>query len=767
MAIVKSKAAGNSGYRDLFEKLGSVVNETVNTLPNKQQAGAVAVAVESFADFSIDRDTFQASYDGSFAAVESHATDTAFSLAADADNQGGAAYGHAVAFIRDAQKRVATEAAAVLLQGHNNVGAYYSNIGKPGKDFISDDVIRHEQITSGPAGAIPVVPSRALPAMESFDEKVTDEWRQHSYSIAMTAAKQHEFNELFYKTQILTPDNAGFIMTVRRNVVWDGWKAPDQSGDAGDFAKRNILEGLLNHEILETDTTDLIPCYQSGKNDKYFIDKTLVAPTTVEQSGEEFETNYLAFNVGNFSLINLAQTPSRMQKGTPNHTDSLDSRIALGELIVKVSKDGAAAEALNFDVNRSNFAQYLATREMNFRQTTVKFHSDSLPVHKETKLHSGADSAILKPLQDAGYTIFLGIKVDGEMNVESGNGDTRAPELRIVRALNAQGVEVSLTDATLAPLIAGVTFSPAGYSLESRLTNINQLERGLLIDSDVMKHGFMIPTLSPLCIMKPTLTDDEKVYPRMEALQNAYRLQLRNAGVTTLLNRIDTLERYLGNDVAHPLESQPGLEGLGQYYVRPYFRRIKLDVQAELNSTNSAGRVEDIQGLFVSVIQEAIYRADLKTGYSAALETAFPGSNPKPHVAIGTDKRLPNYLMIQGDDRTTGIGFDFTVASISDLRMKDKVVMTFTLPRETEIHPLDHGILGMIPEYIVNFAMIREQRIANEIRLTPRYRHFHFLPLMIVIDVLNLEEAIAQRTPYAVQAQVKGDVNTTDVTPAP
>lgn len=766
MAIVKSKAAGHAGYRDLYEKLGSVVNGAENTLPTKAQAGAVAVSVESFSDFGIDRDSFQHSYDNTFSQISQVATESAFTLAAAEDSHGGAAYGYAVPAIREAQKRVATEAAAVLMQGHNGVGSYYQNIGKVSQAFQGDDVIRHDQITSGPFGSLPVVPTRALPSMESFDEKVTDEWRQHSYSIAMTAAKQHEFNELFYKTQILTPDNAGFIMTVRRNVVWDGWKAPDQSGDAGDFQKRNILEGLLNHEILETDTTDLIPCFQAGKNEKYFVDASLIAPRTVEQGGEEFQTNYLKFNVGSFSLINLAQTPSRMQKGTPNHTDSLDSRIALDQLVIRVTK-GSAVEFIDFNVNRSNYAQYLSTREMNFRQTTVKFHSDALPINAETVQHNKAPSAVLKGLIDAGYTLNLGIKVDGEMNVESGNGDTRAPALNIVSATDANGQKISLSDATLAPLIAGIKFEAEGYTLESRLTNINQLERGLLIDSDVMKHGFMIPTLSPLCIMKPALTDDEKVYPRMEALQNAYRLQLRNAGVTTLLNRVDTLERYLGNDIAHPLESQPGLEGLGQYYVRPYFRRIELDVQAELNSTNSSGRVEDIQGLFISVIQEAIYRADLKTGYSAALETAFPGSNPKPHVAIGTDKRLPSYLMIQGDDRTTGIGFDFTVASISDLRMKDKIIMTFTLPRETEIHPLDHGILGMIPEYIVNFAMIREQRIANEIRLTPRYRHFHFLPLAIVIDVLHLEEAIAMRTAYNVNSNVSGNINNTPTTVAP
>ena len=241
------------------------------------------------------------------------------------------------------------------------------------------------------------------------------------------------------------------------------------------------------------------------------------------------------------------------------------------------------------------------------------------------------------------------------------------------------------------------------------------------------------------------MVEDDKVYPKMEAMQSYYRLQIRNAAVTSLLNRADTMKKYLGNDRPHELESVPQLEGLGQYYVRPYYLEIEIDVLNDLNSLRSEKKVSDIQGLITSRMQEAISRADQLTAYSSILEQEF-GANVKPHVAIGTDPRLPLYIMTQGDDRTLGTKYDFTIATVSDLRMKDQIFMSFTLPNQSEIHPLDFGILGMIPEYITNFSMIRDQRVANEIRLTPRYRYIHFLPILIRIKLKNLEQAIASRT---------------------
>ncbi|UGO54014.1 putative major head protein [Serratia phage vB_SmaM_Haymo] len=744
----KSALRGNL-TKNLVEKIHNAVMRNVNSLGEGSAAGVMSVSLESYNDLGVNAADVDSTLDNLTQDLAEAQSDAVGAVNAIEQGQSDGAIVHGGEFIEENGNKVAVEAAAVLAMSFKNPGAYYKD-GYSNPAFESG-VIVHNMVSSGANGAIATLPESSRPSFESFDEKETEKWREHSYAINMMAAKQHPFAELFYRTQIITPDQAGFVMSIRRNMVWETYQGTGLKGDAVKFQKRNILQGLLDYTVLESNSTELIPCIHTGENDDQFIDPTLVAPRKVVQSNEEFETNYLKFGVG-FNLPMLAQTPSRLQKGSPTFSDSLDSRIALKDLLVTVSK-GGTKENVNFFVNRDQYAAYTATREYNFRQMQLKFLS-TVSVNAETKTVEGAESANLKGLIDAGYSMELAVGIDGEVNVETGSGETYARPLKIAKIFDKDGVEIALSDARVAALIAGLTFEAAGYTLEARLTNINQLELGLAIDSDVMKHGFMIPTLPPLVIIKPALQDEEKVYPRIEALTTAYRVQMRNNAVTTLLNRRDTLKAYLGVGVPHPIESNQGLEGVGQYYVRPYYMEAEVDILKDLNNLTSAAKQTDIQGLLVSKINEMVYTADQQTGYTAALEAAFPGRTPKPHVAIGTDMRLPQYLQIPGDDRTVGIGYDYTIARISDLRMKDQIIMTFVLPNVDEPHPLQHGVLGLIPEYLVNFQMIRNQRIGNEIRLTPRYRYFNFLPIMLSITVKNLEEAIAARTAQANDVKV-------------
>ncbi|UQT03134.1 putative major capsid protein [Serratia phage vB_SmaS-Totoro] len=745
---LKSALRGNI-VKTLVEKIDGVVKRNINGLGEGAQAGVMSVSLESYSELGVNASDVETTLENLTQDLTEVQADAAGAVS---ELEGGVADSAIVEggeFIEEHGNKVAVEAAAVLAMSYKNPAAYYRD-GYSNPSFESGVVI-HNMVSSGANGSIVTLPEASRPSIESFDEKETEKWREHSYAINMMAAKQHPFAELFYRTQIITPDQAGFVMSIRRNMVWETYQGSGLKGDAVKFPKRNVLQGLLDYTVLESNSTELIPCVHAGENDDQFIDPAIVAPRKVVQANEEFETNYLKFGV-DFNLPMLAQTPSRLQKGSPTFTDSLDSRIALKDLLVTVAK-GGVKEQVNFEVNRDQYAAYTATREYNFRQMQLKFHS-TLAVNAETKTVDQAESANLKALLDAGYSLELSVKVDGEINVETGSGETAIRPLAISKAFDKDGVEIALSDARIAALIAGLTFEAAGYSLEARLTNINQLELGLAIDSDVMKHGFMIPTLPPLVIIKPALQDEEKVYPRIEALTTAYRVQMRNAAVTTLLNRRDTLKAYLGVGVPHPIESNQGLEGVGQYYVRPYYMEAEVDLLKDLNNLTSAAKQTDIQGLLVSKINEMVYTADQLTGYTAALEAAFPGRTPKPHVAIGTDMRLPQYLQIPGDDRTVGIGYDYTIARISDLRMKDQIIMTFVLPNVDEPHPLQHGVLGLIPEYLVNFQMIRNQRIGNEIRLTPRYRYFNFLPIMLSIRVVNLEEAIAKRTSQANDVKV-------------
>lgn len=757
--LYSSGAAG--AIKKLVEQIGSTIERNHNSLMPADKAGVLTYALESYNDLGVNVDDVENTLEElktDLAGALEKVDDASEQLSGEAGTDGeGVVDGEGAEALREHQNAVAVEAAAVLAMSHNSPRAYYRN-GYEVPAFESG-VRVNDFISAGANGSIATLSNAALPAMESFDEKETEKWREHSYAINMIVAKQHEFAELFYRTYIVTPDQAGFQLSIRRNLVWEGWEGEGLGGEKQEIAKRNILQGLLDYTTLETNSTELIPVIQPGDNDDQFIDPSVLAPQSVVQGKDTFDTNFLKFseNGEGFNLLMLSQTPSRLKKGSPTFTDSLDSRIALKDLLISVTKNGTT-ELLSLDINRDQYAAYNATREYNFRQMQVKFHT-AMGLGAETRTVADAESAILGPLFEAGYRVELDIKIDGEMNVETGNGDTSLRSLRIARVFDKDGKEIALTDARVSSLLEGVTVKGEGYSLEARLTNINQLERGLLIDSDVQKQGFMIPTLPPLVITKPAMVEEDKVYPKLEALTTAYRIQMRNNAVTTLLNRADTLKSYLGVGVAHPIESNMGLEGVGQYYVRPYFNEATIDVFADLNNLSSSAKQTDIQGLIVSKINEMTYTADQQTGYTAALEAAFAGRSPKPHVAIGTDMRLPQYIQINGDDRTVGIGYDFTIARISDLRMKDKIVMTFILPNESEPHPLQHGVLGFIPEYLVDFNMIRNQRIGREIRLTPRYRYFNFLPIMWVINVVNLEKAIASRTAL--------DVNETNVTPVP
>ncbi|QQV92002.1 major head protein [Klebsiella phage vB_KpM_FBKp24] len=754
--LLNAGAAG--AIKSLVDSVRQSVEKNHTMLPQGQAAGVMSVALESYDALGVQADdienTLEAVKDSLNDAVEQISAITEATDAVDGEGEGFVDGGDD---LRQHQKEVAVEAAAILAMSHNSPRAYYRD-GYAVPSFESD-VRVNEFVSAGANGSIATLPAKSLPSLESFDEKETEKWREHSYAINMIVAKQHEFAELFYRTYIVTPDQAGFQLSIRRNLVWEGWTGEGLSGEKQEISKRNILQGLLDYTTLETNSTELIPVIQSGENDEQFIDPSVLPAQTVKQGKDTFDTNFLKFseNGEGFNLLMLAQTPSRLKKGSMTFTDSLDSRIALKQLLISVTK-GGTTELFALDVNRDQYAAYTATREYNFRLMQLKFHT-SLGLGEESTTVAGAESALLKDLFDLGYRIELDVKVDGEMNVENGNGDTSLRALRLARVFDKEGKEIALTDSRVSAALSGLTVTGVGYSLEARLTNINQLEMGLLIDSDVQKQGFMIPTLPPLVIVKPAMVEDDKTYPRLEALTTAYRIQqMRNNAVTTLLNRADTLKSYLGVGVPHPIESNLGLEGVGQYYVRPYYNEATIDVLNDLNNLTSAAKQTDIQGLIVSKINEMVYTADQLTGYTAALEAAFSGRSPKPHVAIGTDMRLPQYIQINGDDRTVGIGYDYTIARISDLRMKDKIVMTFILPNESEPHPLQHGVLGFIPEYLVDFNMIRNQRIGREIRLTPRYRYFNFLPIMLVINVINLEEAIAQRTAL--------DVNETQVTPA-
>lgn len=767
----KSGSQAQSGFANVISGIRSLLTTNLNTLPAKGDVSKLSASVESFdaevfqaldpirtgmVSVSTEAFNFADSFDAAGANVSNEGHDLnvgGLSLPTQVTRSQGGLEASTIndgAWMGEAQLNASVEAASTLMMAHNGVRAWYEI--EPAK--FESDVRMHSMNASGPHGSIPVLPAHAQSAsLESFSEEETEKWREFSYSIASIAAKTHPFVEAFYPIYVTTPENGAFIIPIRRNMVWNGFQHLKRDGKTPDAARsrKNIQEALLDHSLLETKTTKLIPV-RVTENDSLFVDDSIIENWEDAQDVEKFETNFLKFGDYEVNLINLGQSPSRLAKGPMNFTDSLDRRIALEKLALSIGD-----EVVLLNVNRDKYAQFWAEREYNFRDMALRFYPERIALNKDLLTYQvdaqgqpveGTVPALIQPFIAQGYYPTIGFKIDGRVNVEHGGTNIRTTVPVVTAVFDEKGNEIDLEDPIVKPLVTALStkLKLEGYILEARLTNLNQLELGLLIDSDVQKEGFVIPQLAPITMKKPSLTDTEKTYPKMEALQMAYRTRMRNDGVTALLNRSDEMRRQLGNKVQHKIESNMGMEGLGQYYYRPYYEEIDIDVFAELNSDNSADKYTDIQALLIGRINERLYDINRITGYSAGLESAFPGNTPKAHVALGTDLYLPQFLMRQGDDRTMGIGFDHTIVSISDLRMKDTIICMFTLPGQSEPHPMQSGVCGFIPEFLTNFMMIRDQRVGDEIRLTPRYRYFNIGVIMLKVNVQNMEAAVALRT---------------------
>lgn len=745
---------GKTQFARLFSAVSSAATKLETQLPTRENARGIAVSVEEYGNHNIDADALnqasesvETTLETELASVNPEATPLADRAEDDIGGFEGTSDPAATKAMDEHREEVSLEAARIMMLGGNNIKGYYDGYNENTKFKGGSNVRDNTMSLGGVYGTIPTIAVESRPSMESFDEKETANWRDYSYVINMLAAKSHDMIELFYRTYIATPDEAGFVIAVRRNMVTPGFRHKDKTGAAIKLAdyQINMMEAMLDHKVLDTESTRLIPCLLDENKD-LFVDPAVIQPQPAFQSGEAFETNFLKFDT-TFSLIGIGQTPSRLQKGTPNWTDSLDHRIAIDKVAVKIGE-----KICVLDLNRTSKAAFVSNPEGHHRGMILDYRPDNIPLNEYVvALDKTGVPAELQALLDLGAEPRLRIRLNGSCNVFTGDTEvltsSRAIEVDHLYNTLEGGEKLDMEDSRFKPLISALKLELIGWTPEARLTNMNQLELGLMIDSDERWEGFQIPTLYPFTIVKPSLTDTEKAFPKMEALTTAYRISLRNNGLTALLNRRLELRNILGVDREHKIESCLGMiEGPAQYYLRPYYLEGEIDLLKDLNSLKSSEKMMDIKALITGRLNEAAYRADMKSGYSSALEVCFPGSTPKPHLGIGTDKRLPQYLITQGDDRTFGIGMNHTVASISDLRMKNLIIMSFVLPQVKENHPLHFGLLAMIPEYLVNFDMIRGERITNEIRLTPRYRYFNYLPLMIYFVVKHLEEAVAMRT---------------------
>lgn len=583
----------------------------------------------------------------------------------------------------------------------------------------------------------------ATPALEAFDNADMSKFAAHSIAYNLLAPRQDALAEKFFPLIVQTPDQAYFRAEIKRISVYQG-AFHKLTGERTEFNKRNLVEAYRDPSVLENKATVMVPYFAAGntENNSRFVDPAVIPTWNEDVDGVQVATGALKFGQGEFSFTGLSQHPGLVGAGTMDQTDKIDTNVRLKELFVKVTK-GADTSVLRLDVSGMSSAQFVAAQNAHALQTRVNFRSTDLAVTAATKDLSGAAVPALAGLT-ANAVARLKVKIDGDLHLEFGTLDLAASGAPVVDSL-FDGAGNSLTVAGNA-MVAGVTFELLGYTLDARRTNSNRRSRGTLLDRDVYSENYLVGLLPPIVVQRSQL--DDSTENDVDALVSSTHLMASNLAITTILAYANDLKTAAaGFQVGLTADVSGGsLQGIARTMLTAYYKEDDIDLDEVLNSVSSGDKLDDIRGYMTTRLSQAAYEMAQNSGYVAAMKLLNGGADAKPCVLIGCDQVLENYIMISGDDRTFGPGFDFEVVTTQDMRFYDTIVMTFHDKGAKDFSPLNFGNCIWIPELVATLPTVRNGANVNETMVQPRFRHICNLPVMVKFTVKNLDKVIKNRT---------------------
>lgn len=577
-----------------------------------------------------------------------------------------------------------------------------------------------------------------LPAMEAYDESNNRDSVVYTVAYNFLAAKQNDFGETFYPTHVVSNDNVGVTVSLRLIQVYDDIKR-NVNGALARFNRKNIVKALIDSTILKNEMTRVVPVVRPASLAN-FVDPALVPAAAVVLEGESINTAPLKVGV-EMDIIGLSQTDTLLAAGVMDRTDGLDRSINLQNVYIQVGKD-----VLSYNVSNLATSNFLAQPQENYKRHALNFNSHSLVVNKSKKR---ADNTALVELADVvteDLILQLKINMTGTVNIEEGGLVVYGNSIKIEKAFDAAGVELALTHAKVAPLVA--KFATAvifGYTLKAYRNNLNKRQRGQLLDTTYQNQTWTLPLRSPVSVIRPPNADSQTDSGDLASLVAATFARTSNEAVTTLLETAALLKEFVDSRV--PTSLAPDLFGVARELVEPTYIGETLDVNAVINSVSSHEKAADIQAVLAQKIRDIGSRLYRDSGFQAVIETKVAGVEGEPTILVGTDPMTARYLMVDGDTRLTGPTFNYKVVTTPDERMQGKLVIALGYPDQSEgtLNPIHFGYMLWSPEATIVIPQARGDQISKELTVMPRFRHITNVPVMGMVEVKNIPDVVSKK----------------------
>lgn len=653
------------------------------------------------------------------------------------------------AILDDSYEANAMSAAAYVAMAAGDPSAFARAALESKFDSLPGAPVVTPSTAFGAAGSMDYRDQGTRPAMEAYDNKNLTDFLPYSIAFNIYGQRQDEFSELLFKTFVVPPEQAGVEVTASRLLVYR-----DQSHTSPsyfDMGKRNLIQAAVDYTILKDESTQLLPVVAAANaNDAQLVAATLVATTYQQVAGVSVPTRPLKIAVP-VNLIALSQYQPLVGIGAQfDNQDAVDSSIRLSSIVVATGVANAPAVVFPTLTLPSN--QFQRALQGNYRDMNLNFETNGLVVTSATTAVDGTAVAAFAGIP-AGYTVTLGVSVNGKVNTEKGNGSVSATSLVVTGVYDANQNSLSLTAGAGAAIVTALSaFAVAGYTLLCNRTNSNRRTRGLRIDTTLVRERYYIPLGAPLSVARPNDPWQQQAAVDLKAIVTAARIRNSNNAVTAMFNIIEALRAYAASPIKTGEDDSAAVGGLGRLLINPFFVEDTLDILDALNSVSSGNKAEDISGVIINKIRDISFSMLQLTNYQPALEAQLGGPVAKPTLFVGTDQRLIRHIMVTGDDRTFTPMFDTAIVKESvDARMHDKIVLTFVRPEATEPDLLSFGAHIWSTELVSTLQVTRSgESNSIETMVQPRTLHINMMPVIAVIDVTNLSEALGTAAVYNV-----------------
>lgn len=577
-----------------------------------------------------------------------------------------------------------------------------------------------------------------LPAMEAYDESNNRDSVVYTVAYNFLAAKQNDFGETFYPTHVVSNDNVGVTVSLRLIQVYDDIKR-NVNGALARFNRKNIVKALIDSTILKNEMTRVVPVVRPASLAN-FVDPALVPAAAVVLEGESINTAPLKVGV-EMDIIGLSQTDTLLAAGVMDRTDGLDRSINLQNVYIQVG-----ADVLSYNVSNLATSNFLAQPQENYKRHALNFNSHSLVVNKSKKRADNTALVELASVVTDDLILQLKINMTGTVNIEEGGLVVYGNSIKIEKAFDAAGVELALTHAKVAPLVA--KFATAvifGYTLKAYRNNLNKRQRGQLLDTTYQNQTWTLPLRSPVSVIRPPNADSQTDSGDLASLVAATFARTSNEAVTTLLETAALLKEFVDSRV--PTSLAPDLFGVARELVEPTYIGETLDVNAVINSVSSHEKAADIQAVLAQKIRDIGSRLYRDSGFQAVIETKVAGVEGEPTILVGTDPMTARYLMVDGDTRLTGPTFNYKVVTTPDERMQGKLVIALGYPDQSEgtLNPIHFGYMLWSPEATIVIPQARGDQISKELTVMPRFRHITNVPVMGMVEVKNIPDVVSKK----------------------